>query len=709
MKKFIAWIKSPASDAWLFVIAVVMLNLVAQRAFFRRDLTSSREYSLSDASREVVRTLEEPLNVRVCFSSDLPAPYSSVEQYVRDILSEYQTAANSNFSLEYMDMDDPENQTIARGYGLRQVQIQEVADNEVGVRTAYMGIALLYADQIEAVDGITSQGGLEYRITRAIGKIISDTNALSGLEGDVTVTLYRSSALSAFGIAGFDDVESTVEDAFAEANRQFQGRLRYETRNPSGEEARALVARYGIWGGAWDNADGTQGFGAFGLVAEWGDRFVRAPLDITNILIGYAVTGADDLAQDIADCVRGLVSASQVVAYTSGHGEKSLSDESLVFRELLSDTYEVQEVLLSDEDIPAGAQSLIINGPTERFTGAELYKIDQFVMRGGNLMLFLDPYREVSPEGDAAYYGQGPTYEPLETGLETLLDKWGLSVEKSYVMDAECVVQYDRQYGEVRFYYAPLVQRSGMDGHNDATRNLGNVLFLQAGPIETHAVEDVEFTTLAETSARSWREEAGAGFALNPMFFSPPPDEDEFAPQDVAVLAEGTFPSAYDAPPVDSAAGGSPGAISADSHIARGVQSARVFLASTSYITTSTVLPEGRASYTGIFLRNCADILNGKDEYCAMRTKGLSTNTLRATSGAAVTAAQYFNEFALAVLAALAGVIVLLARRARRERIRRMFAGSAADADATPGRLEEANQDAPRGGDSAGAPEEGEK
>ena len=84
--KFISWIKNPSADIWLFIVAVVLLNLVASRAFFRIDLTESKSYSLSSSSKEVVKSLEEPLNVKVFFSANLPSPYSNVDQYVKDIL-----------------------------------------------------------------------------------------------------------------------------------------------------------------------------------------------------------------------------------------------------------------------------------------------------------------------------------------------------------------------------------------------------------------------------------------------------------------------------------------------------------------------------------------------------------------------------------------------------------------------------------------------
>src|SRR5574344_2001600 len=114
MKKIIKWLKGPKSDFILFVIFLVLLNIAGHKAFLRFDLTAPKSYSLSKASKSLVKNLDSPLSVRVFFSDNLPSTYSSVSQYVKDILVEYKGAANKNFSVSYMDMSKPENEELAR-------------------------------------------------------------------------------------------------------------------------------------------------------------------------------------------------------------------------------------------------------------------------------------------------------------------------------------------------------------------------------------------------------------------------------------------------------------------------------------------------------------------------------------------------------------------------------------------------------------------
>jgi len=52
--------------------------------------------------------------------------------------------------------------------------------------------------------------------------------------------------------------------------------------------------------------------------------------------------------------------------------------------------YELDEIDLSKDAIPANVASLIVNGPKTEFSDEELYKIDQFIMRGGNALFFVE-------------------------------------------------------------------------------------------------------------------------------------------------------------------------------------------------------------------------------------------------------------------------------------------------------------------------------
>ncbi len=694
MKKFINYLKSPKSDFFLFVLLLILANLVVSRSYFRIDLTSPKSYSLSKGSEQVVKTLEEPLSVKVFFSDNLNAPYSSVYQYIKDILVEYKSAANDNFSYEFVDLKKPENEKLARTYGLNQIQIQELKNNEVGMKRVWMGIVLLYADRIETLDALTSTDGLEYRITTTISNMVSTTSALSGLSGDVKLTLYASKKLADFKIIGFNEMEEEIRKAFNEVNKKNKNRITFASIDPNPAEIPALVEKYGIQSLNWNDPNLGQGTGAVGLVLEYGEKASLFPVKMTHDFFGRnMITGLDDLTAQIEESLKSIVSKSQEIGYITGHGELELNEQSQygqpsqsVFANLLSDRYTLKEIKLSEEEIPQKYASVIINGPKSSFTDEELYKIDQYVLKGGNLLVFLDPFEEQQ----ANPYSQ-PTYTPINTGLEKNLEKFGVSVGKKYVYDLNCFSQSDRQYGKMQFYIAPMMQKNTLDQKSPITKNLGYVIFFQNAPIDISAAKDnsnAKVTVLAKSSKESWT--VDSNISPDPRFISVPSDKSTMASENLAVLVEGKFSSAFAGKPAekpkndkedekksDSAAN----AISSNEHLSKSVQNSKIIVIGSSILggariplfSDAQLLDAEGKQPVSMFVRNAVDYLNGEEDLCTMRTKGLSLNTLTVKSAAASTFAKYFNEIGLVVIVAVCGLLVLLKIKAKKRAIRERY------------------------------------
>lgn len=698
MKKIIDFIKSPKSDLILFFLLVLFANLVSTKSFARLDLTSPKSYSLSQKSKQVVKTLEEPLSVKVFFTENLPAPYSTVYQYIKDILVEYKGSANKNFSYEFADMKKPENENLARSYGISQVQIQELKNNEVGFKQAWMGLAIIYADRIEALNQLTSSDGLEYKITAKIEEMVSTTSALAGLSGNAKLTLYLSDSLSKFKIIGFSDLSSEIQKIFSEVNKKNLNRLEFARIDPSEAEIPSLSEKYGIQVLNWKDESGLEHSGVIGLVLEYGEKFNLLSIKMGRDLFGRnMIVGDDDLESDLEDSLKSLVSKSEEIGYITGHGELDISDSKNgagMFEKLVSDRYTFKEIDLKNEEIPSSLSSIVIDGPKSSFSDEELYKIDQYLLRGGNILLFADSFDEKIPEGEMAYYMQ-PTYEPVSTNLEKNLEKYGISLGKNYVMDKSCFSRNSQNYGKVNFYFAPLLQKSGLSQKNPITKNLGYVIMIQNSSVDILYDEkskknsDLNFTVLAKSSPESWTVEKD--ISTNPLSISVPADSSKFKSENLAVLVEGKFNSAFDSAPKtvlendsanenenkisgngDVANAGSEN-LSSKTHLSKSVQNGKLLVISSSKLTTSQLLDENGSEPVSLFVRNAVDYLNGESDLCEMRTKGLSLNVLSVKSPQAATAAKYFNEIGLAILVAVAGLLVLVKIRARKRAIRAKY------------------------------------
>ncbi|MCI1209914.1 MAG: GldG family protein [Treponema sp.] len=672
MKKIITWLKSPASDFVLFIILIILANLVGSRAFKRFDLTAPKSYSLSPASRQLVKNIQEPLAVNVFFSSNLPAPYNATAQYVKDLLDEYAGTANKNFSCKFFDMDKTESSTTASGYGLRQIQIQQVANNEVGFKNVWMGIAVVYGDRIETLDNLTTSSGFEYKLTTTISKMIAATDTLAGLSKNdkIKLTLYVSDKLSDFDISGFDKLDSSVSAAFEAINKKNMNRIEYERQDPDEGTTPLLIQKYGIQGINWQDKDGSTGTAVLGLVLEYKDKFRLVPIALQRSLFGgYGIAGLDSLQDSISESLQSLVSRSTEIGYVTGHGEADLNDSRQgagLFSNLVSDLYSFKKLDLSKDDIPSGLVSLIINGPKSKFSDSELYKIDQFIMKGGNVMFFIDPFNAT---GGNQY--QQPQFTPIDTGLEKLLNKYGVKTDKNYVMDENCYTTIQQNYGKLDLMWAPLLQKRNLDQQSPVTKNLGNIIFLQNSSIDAAAAQkdkNVKVTILAKSSPKSWIQDKNIN--LNPMMIAPPAKEEESS-HDLAVLLEGKFNSAFNSEPASTNKTDS--TLTMQSHIAKSTQPGKIFVIGSSAVTSAQLIDQDGKEPISLFIRNVVDYMNGASEFCTMRTKGLSVDTLYAKNGPAVAAATYFNEYGIPLIIVIAGLIAWKLHSNRRRRIHEFY------------------------------------
>ena len=165
-----------ASNAGLYLLAVVgilvALNLIGTRVFGRLDLTETQVYTLSPASKDVVKNLSDPLTIKAYISDNLPSELKSLSRYVRDLLDEYRSSSKGHVRFEAMDPGtDKKYEDEASTCGVRKLQIQKLEDQKFEVGAYYLGLCLQYNGQNEAIGEIMGAEGLEYQLSSLIKRM----------------------------------------------------------------------------------------------------------------------------------------------------------------------------------------------------------------------------------------------------------------------------------------------------------------------------------------------------------------------------------------------------------------------------------------------------------------------------------------------------------------------------------------------------------
>lgn len=148
-------------------------------------------------------------------------------------------------------------------------------------------------------------------------------------------------------------------------------------------------------------------------------------------------SSTNDLEYILVSALRKVIQErKQRIGFLQGHGELSFAETQRA-RAVINPYYSIADVELNDSlGALDGFDGLIIARPRSKFSDKDLYLIDQFVMRGGRLMCFMDKLH--LPEDSLSKYGQSATSR-METGLDKLLFDYGLKLEDNYVMDRRCL------------------------------------------------------------------------------------------------------------------------------------------------------------------------------------------------------------------------------------------------------------------------------
>lgn len=714
---------------FIYLIVIVLINLAGTTLFFRLDLTENGTYSISKASRQVVSTLSEPLTIKVFFTKNLPAPNNNTEQYLHDLLEEYSIFANQYFNYTFYDVspdegdikqETKENRELAENYGIRPVQIQLVEKDEIKFQKAYMGLVLIHGDIIEKIPTITSIDGLEYKLTTAIKKLNNKISALLGLSEKIKIKLFLSSSLKIVApymkLNNLSGLSKTIEEIVQNLNEKSYGKLEFQYLDPSKDpDLEEIINKYNIMNLKWpDFANGNikAGNGAIGLLMVYKDKAVTIPLlHILRLpIIGthYEMADMNEMEEIISINIESLIDINEDIGYLADHGTLTIQGISPndparqrgqnnlnSFKILTEQNYSIKPVNLKENYIPESLGTLIIARPTEAFTEYELFKIDQFLMRGKNLALFFDSFKEVMPGGQQGMaFGQGPVYLPINTGLEKLLKHYGISIKKSYVMDENCYKQELPQNlggGQRLIYFAPLIKNKFINKDVSFMKNIKRLIAIKISPLEIDK-ELIEKNGLSAhrlfaSSEKSW--EMSGQINLNPMFISPPPaDEKKSLP--LAYILEGQFPSYFAGKPIpekkapeknnennpdqkDNKTGiDSPKIESEGELITKGKQ-AKIFIISSSDMLTDNVLDQEGRSSNAVFVMNVLDYLNNREEIAIMRSKEQRFNPLRESEAGTKTFLKSFNIAGLPILVVIFGFFVLLKRHSRKKRILMMF------------------------------------
>ena len=357
----------------LLLICLVAVNVMASFIPLRFDLTEERLYTISDGSRKILESLQEPVRINFYYSrnnAELPPNFKTYAQRVQELLEEYAAISNGQLILEISDpKPDTEEEEWAQKYGIKSITLPSG-------NTVYFGAVVSMLDQEMLLPYFDQrrQEFLEYDITQAIQKVSSTSTSKVGL-------------LSALNLQG--------------------GRSRIPGQPP---------------------------------LQKW------------------------------------------------------------VFQSELEKSVSVENLPLSTEEIPDDISLLIVLHP-RGFSPRLQYALDQYVLRGGRLVVLLDPNARADMTSPENQFGQQPQ---LASDLPDLLKTWGVEYDSTKVVgDRLHSTQVNTGQGVMSFPMWMTFRTQSLDQEHPITAQLENLLFVEAGSLKKAAESQTDFTALLSLSEQS--------------------------------------------------------------------------------------------------------------------------------------------------------------------------------------------------------------
>jgi ABC-2 type transport system permease protein len=418
----------------------------------RVDLTQQKEYTLSQTTKDLLANLQEPLLIRGYISERSHPLLNPLRPSVDDLLREYEVAGGGKVTAEVVDpASDPELEAeAAQNYNIRPVPFQVADRYQNAILNSYFDILVRYGDQNVVLsfrdlieieprrDGTIDVRlrNLEYDLTSAIKKTVygfqSVESVLAAINEPVQFTLFVTPDLLP---AALQEAPATIEKVGQEIADKSNGKFQFKVVNPddpdSGVTRQQLLEQYGLQ--------------PFSVSLFSTDTYFLHMLLVNgdNVQVLYPSSDLSEGAMRSA-IENGLKRTTSGFLKTVGLWTPPATPTQDMFGQMqqplaswenlqqhLSQEYTVQPVDLSTGQPPTNLDTLFVVMP-QNMTDKERFAIDQFLMRGGSVIVAAGNYKlDVDP------LTQSLTAVPVENGLRDMLLHYGIDVQQAMVLDEQ--------------------------------------------------------------------------------------------------------------------------------------------------------------------------------------------------------------------------------------------------------------------------------
>ncbi|MFT4614259.1 MAG: ABC-2 type transport system permease protein [Bacteroidia bacterium] len=575
-------ISSARHRHWRSAVALLLGNLLllntwlAPLSGLRTDLTAGKQYSISQPTQQILSQLEEPLLIRGYFSATTHPLLAPLVPQLQDLVREYELAGDGRVRIEIIDpAEHPDLELQAnQRYGIDATPFQIADRHQSALVNAYFNLLVRYGDQYQTLgfgDMVEVQvkanqspevilRNPEYDLTHAIKKVLSEYrmggDLFDGIAQPVELIGYVSNeALLPEPLQAYRQaITPILQDAAARSDGKLSVRF-IDPQAANGQVARQIGQEWGFHPMVAALGDEQQ-FHFYLTLADT-RQVVQLPTEKFDAEAFRLVldTGLKRFASGFTKTV--ALSAPNVNPQMAQYGLGGPTFQHLEQR--FSADYSLVPEDLTDGTVAAEADILLVLAP-ELLGDRALFAIDQFLMRGGSIVIATSPFTTEISDGQL-------TLQDWNSGLGSWLTHHGITVGDTLVLDRQNAAfpsPVIRRSGDLEFRDVQLVdypylidvREQGLASDHPITAYLPQITMAWASPIEVEPRDNQRVTVLLKSSPEAWlSDNTDITPALNAdkaENLRPPTDDDSgnFAERSLGVVVQGRFNSYFRDRPV---------------------------------------------------------------------------------------------------------------------------------------------------------------
>lgn len=174
----------------MLAVALILLNIVGNYVYMRFDLTQDKRYTLSEAAKNTISSVDSPIFIEVFLQGNFPPEFKRLQMETKQLLEEF-SAYNPNIKYEFTNPLEGEAnpeliQEQLRQFGLTTAQVEVRENGKVSTEFVYPWALAYFKDKTVKIPLLKNQLGttseertnnsiqnLEYAFADGFNKLVS--------------------------------------------------------------------------------------------------------------------------------------------------------------------------------------------------------------------------------------------------------------------------------------------------------------------------------------------------------------------------------------------------------------------------------------------------------------------------------------------------------------------------------------------------------